>query len=77
MIKKFIYKVHKNFALSEDGFKELSIITNKPEEAKGSYFAVGDAYVDYEADERNVEITKITKKLLDGKFLTLESQVEM
>ncbi len=52
-------------------------ICDHPETIRGSSFAVGDIYVDYESSDNDVEITNITKLLISKNFLKLESQVEI
>lgn len=68
--------MHKNFALTEDKNRNMSI-NDKPETIRGSSFAIGDIYVDYESSDKDVEITSITKTLLSRNYLKLESQVEI
>jgi hypothetical protein len=75
-MKKLIYKVCKNFTLSNDTQKKIDTSTNQ-EEVKGSHFLIGDAYVDYTVSETGEKVSEITETLLSNNFLLLESQINM
>lgn len=75
-MRKFIYRVSKKFTLLEDESKKLNFYED-PKLKGGSHFSKGDAYVDYESLDKDVEITEITKSLLSKNFLILMHQFEM
>lgn len=75
-MKKLIYKVCKDFTLSNDTEKKINSSVNQ-EEVRGSHFMIGDAYVDYTVAENGETVSEITQTLLNDKFLSLESQVNM
>ena len=75
-MKKLIYKVCKDFTLSNDTEKKINSSINQ-EEVRGSHFMIGDAYVDYTVTENGETVSEITQTLLKDKFLLLESQVNM
>lgn len=72
-MKKFTYKVTKQFALNQETYTTLGI-KNFRFEIKDSHFEIGDIYVDYDSEDRDVNITSITDALVDNGFIELESQ---
>ncbi len=72
-IKKYIYKVQKEFTLVEGDDNELAI-NESTEDVRGSSFSVGDSYVDYESEKDEIVLTSITKVLIKKGFLTLDSE---
>lgn len=75
-IRKYIYKVRKNFTLTDNNQKEIDTSVNN-DVAKGSHFTMGDAYVDYANTDDGETVSQITKTLLEGEFLELESQANL